>query len=98
MLNFPSADHEGGSGPAYQQAALTTRLLARRGKSSRRCQRSKKSVSSEDVPVRLLEDRERTLKLSSADHDGGSGPAHCRAAFTTGMLASTAESCRRCCW
>ena len=75
MLSFPSADHESGSGPAYQQAAITTRLLACRGKSSCRCQQSKKPLSSEDVPVRLLEYRERTLKLSSADHDGGSGPA-----------------------
>ena len=34
MPKFPSADHEGGSGPACQQAAVTTRLLARRGESS----------------------------------------------------------------
>ena len=47
----------------------------------------------EGAPVRWLECMSRTLMFPSADHEGGSGPAHPQVAFPTGMLACKAEGC-----
>ena len=45
-----------------------------------------------DAPVRWLEPVRKYVKFPNADHEGGSGPAHCRAAITMTMFARRAES------
>ena len=86
-LNIPSIDHEGGSCPAHCEAALTTGMLAHRSQSSPRHQRKKELAGSKDTPVRELECISRLLKLPSADHEDGTGPAHHEAALMAAMLA-----------
>ena len=51
-------------------------------------------VGWEDAPVTLLEYRSRLLKLPSANHEAGSGPAHCQATFTTILHAHRDKSCQ----
>ena len=53
-------------------------------------------AGSEGAPVRELECTSRLLKLPSADHKGGSGPAHHEAALRATMSACRAESYDKC--
>ena len=46
----------------------------------------------EGTPVRWLEFMSRLLKFLSADHEGGSAPAHPQLSFPTGMIACNAEN------
>ena len=61
----------------------------------RHVSREKRPTGSEGAPVRELECMSRVLRFLSADHEGGSGPAHNQAAFTTMMRACRDKSCER---
>ena len=52
------------------------RMLASRAESCQACQRIETTNGLGDTPVRLLECMSRMKKFLSADHEGGSGPAH----------------------
>ena len=91
-----SADPEGGSSPADRQAASMTRLLTRRAESCQRRRRLQRLVTFADTPVRWLECASRTTRFPSADHEGGSGPAHHQVAFMTGTFAHRAKGYERC--
>ena len=75
-LESPSADHEGGSGPADGQAAFMTGMLACKAESFRQVGTEKRLAGLQDAPVRLLECKERKVNVLTVDHEGGSCPAH----------------------
>ena len=54
--------------------------------------REMRLAGSQDAPVRLLVCKYRKVNVPSADHEGGSCPAHRQAALTTGMRAHRAET------
>ena len=56
---------------------------------------TKQPVSLGGAPVRLLELMSSQLKLASADHEGGSDPAHRQAALKLRIFVSRDESCQR---
>ena len=55
----------------------------------------KQPASLGGTPVRLLELMSSQLKLPSADHEGGSDPAHRQAALKLRIYVSRDESCQR---
>ena len=52
------------------------RMLASRAESCQACQQRGKTNGLGGTPVRLLECMSRVNKFLSANHEGGSGPAH----------------------
>ena len=98
-LSVPCIDHEGGSCPAHHQAELKTRMLVLADLRPVQDNSARKRLAgSEGAPVRQLECMSRLLKLPSADHEGGSGPAHHATALRAAMLACRAERSDRCCF